>query len=122
MEGSYRRHWFGWVASPSASAVRAAGTSATPGGEEQGTVEPMAYSWERVDEVEKAAILRSISTGEPAPPPRVVEISWQDRCNIDCFFCSTADVRAGNRELSRERLDRLFDEMRALGVRGVRLV
>ena len=82
----------------------------------------MAYSWERLDEAEKAAILESIGSGGPAPPPRVVEISWQDRCNIDCFFCSTADLRAGNRELSRERLERLFDEMQALGVRGVRLM
>ena len=82
----------------------------------------MAYSWERLDEPEKAAILHSIATGNPAPPPRVVELSWQDRCNIDCFFCSTADLRAGNRELPRQRLERLFDEMRSLGVRGVRLM
>ena len=82
----------------------------------------MAYSWERLEEPEKAAILGSIGSGGAVPPPRVVEISWQDRCNIDCFFCSTAEVRAGNRELTRERLERLFDEMRTLGVRGVRLV
>ncbi len=82
----------------------------------------MAYSWERLDEAEKAAILASIASSGPPPPPRVVELSWQDRCNIDCFFCSTADLRAGNRELSRERLERLFDEMQALGVRGVRLM
>jgi MoaA/NifB/PqqE/SkfB family radical SAM enzyme len=82
----------------------------------------VAYSWERLDETEKAVILGSIGSGRPVPPPRVVEISWQDRCNIDCFFCSTAEVRAGNRELSRERLERLFDELQTLGVRGVRLV
>ncbi len=55
-------------------------------------------------------------------PPRVVEISWQDRCNIDCFFCSTSEIRAGNFELSGARLEALFDEMRAMGVRGVRLM
>ena len=82
----------------------------------------MAYSWERVGESEKAAILRSIANRASAPPPRVVELSWQDRCNIDCFFCSTAELRAGNRELPRERLETLFDEMRALGVLGVRLM
>lgn len=82
----------------------------------------MAYSWERLDGAEKAAILESLSSGGAPPPPRVVELSWQDRCNIDCFFCSTAELRAGNRELSRERLERLFDEMRSLGVRGVRLM
>jgi MoaA/NifB/PqqE/SkfB family radical SAM enzyme len=81
------------------------------------------YAWERLTSAEKAAILRSIAdSGAPVPPPRVVELSWQDRCNIDCFFCSTAEVRSGNFELSRERLEALFDEMAALGVRGVRLM
>jgi molybdenum cofactor biosynthesis enzyme MoaA len=83
----------------------------------------VAYSWERVDGGEKDAILAAIGGGGAiAPPPRVVEISWQDRCNIDCFFCSTSEIRAGNFELSGERLEALFDEMRALGVKGVRLM
>ncbi len=82
----------------------------------------MAYSWERLEASEKAAILRSIAEGTAPPPPRVVEISWQDRCNIDCFFCSTAEIRAGNAELPAARLETLFDEMRDLGVRGVRLM
>ena len=82
----------------------------------------MAYSWERLDAREKDAILESIFEGGPAPPPRVVELSWQDRCNIDCFFCSTAEIRAGNFELPPARLEALFDEMRELGVKGVRLM
>jgi MoaA/NifB/PqqE/SkfB family radical SAM enzyme len=82
----------------------------------------VAYSWELLGKADKAAILRSIRSKEAPPPPRVVELSWQDRCNIDCFFCSTADLRAGNRELTRDRLEGLFDEMQALGVRGVRLM
>ncbi len=81
----------------------------------------MAYSWERLTAAEKAAILEGIRGGA-APAPRVVEISWQDRCNIDCFFCSTAEVRAGNFELPSARLEALFDEMKELGVRGVRLM
>lgn len=86
----------------------------------------MAYSWERLGAAEKEAILAGIRSGGaaglPLAPPRVVEISWQDRCNIDCFFCSTSEIRAGNFELSRERLEALFDEMQSLGVRGVRLM
>jgi len=82
----------------------------------------VAYSWERLDAGEKAAILDGIASGAGPPPPRVVEISWQNRCNIDCFFCSTSDLRAGNSELSAARLESLFDEMRALGVKGVRLM
>jgi MoaA/NifB/PqqE/SkfB family radical SAM enzyme len=81
------------------------------------------YAWEHLTRTEKTAILNSIADGDaPPPPPRVVELSWQDRCNIDCFFCSTAEIRAGNFELSRERLEGLFAEMAALGVRGVRLM
>lgn len=82
----------------------------------------MAYSWERLGEAEKAAILASVAGAPAQQPPRVVEISWQDRCNIDCFFCSTSEIRAGNFELSRERLEALFDEMQAMGVKGVRLM
>jgi radical SAM protein with 4Fe4S-binding SPASM domain len=81
----------------------------------------VAYSWERLSGGEKAAILGALRGGD-APAPRVVEISWQDRCNIDCFFCSTAEIRAGNFELTRERLTALFDELQAMGVKGVRLM
>lgn len=81
----------------------------------------MAYSWEHLSPQEKAAILDAIGNAEVCPSPRLVEISWQDRCNIDCFFCSTAEMRAGGSELSHGRLLSLFDEMRELGVRSVRL-
>ncbi|HTO87625.1 MAG TPA: hypothetical protein VMR54_08890 [Thermoanaerobaculia bacterium] len=42
----------------------------------------MAYSWERLTPAEKDAILRGVAGGVALAPPRVVEISWQDRCNI----------------------------------------
>jgi molybdenum cofactor biosynthesis enzyme MoaA len=66
------------------------------------------------------ALDRGLRRARPASARR--RLSWQDRCNIDCFFCSTAEIRAGNFELSRERLENLFAEMAALGVRGVRLM
>ena len=81
----------------------------------------MSYSWERLGGTEKDGILAAIAAGSPVPPPRVVEFNWQDRCNIDCFFCSTAEVRSGGNHLSGGRLRALFDEMRDLGVRAVRL-
>lgn len=82
----------------------------------------MAYFWESLAPPEKSAILWGIAEARALAPPRVVEISWQDKCNIDCFFCSTAELRAGDREIPRERLERLFDEMRELGVGAVRLM
>jgi MoaA/NifB/PqqE/SkfB family radical SAM enzyme len=82
----------------------------------------VAYSWERLAPPEKTAILLGITQARAFAPPRVVELSWQDKCNIDCFFCSTAELRAGDREIPRERLERLFDEMADLGVGAVRLM
>ncbi len=82
----------------------------------------MAYAWEHLTSSEKASILDAIAGDAKPPPPRVVELSWQDRCNIDCFFCSTSELRAGNFELSAGTLESLFREMRTMGVRGVRLM
>lgn len=82
----------------------------------------MAYAWEHLTSSEKASILKAIAGGAEPPPPRVVELSWQDRCNIDCFFCSTSELRAGNFELSADTLESLFQQMRTMGVRGVRLM
>jgi len=82
----------------------------------------VAYVWEFLAPPGKSAILRGIAEARALASPKVVEISWQDKCNIDCFFCSTADLRAGDLEIPRERLESLFDEMRAMGVGAVRLM
>ena len=67
--------------------------------------------------LQRERALRGIRDGVAYGGPYHVEIYPADRCNIDCFFCSTAEIRAGNFALSRERLTALFDEMQALGVR-----
>ncbi len=82
----------------------------------------MAYSWERLSASEKDSLLGGVFRGGPILPPQLVEISWQDRCNIDCFFCSTSELRAGNASISAERLERLFQEMSSLEVKAVRLM
>ena len=81
----------------------------------------MAYFWERLSLDEKDAILAEVFDRAPSRGPRVVELNWQDRCNIDCFFCSTGEIRSGNHTLSSERLHTLFDEMAELGTGAVRL-
>src|SRR5450759_168215 len=85
------------------------------------TIDSMAYSWETLGAEEKNAILAGIASGEATLAPRMVELNWQDRCNIDCFFCSTGEQRAGNFEMPAERVLSLFDEMRAMNVKGIRL-
>lgn len=44
-------------------------------------------------------------------------MDWTDRCNVDCFFCSQAEMRRGGDELPLETLERCFSEMDELGAR-----
>jgi MoaA/NifB/PqqE/SkfB family radical SAM enzyme len=52
-----------------------------------------------------------MASGAAALPPRTFQIDWTDRCNIDCFFCSQADMRRGRGELPLAVLERCFFEM-----------
>jgi len=52
--------------------------------------------------------------------PFHVEIYPADRCNIDCFFCSTAAIR-GTDELPMQRIEELIDELKRAGTRAIRL-
>ncbi len=73
--------------------------------------------WDLLTEAEKSAIHAGMASGETPLPPRTVQIDWTDRCNIDCFFCSQADMRCGGGELPLDVLQRCFSEMEQLGVR-----
>ncbi len=86
-----------------------------------GNVIPMSYGWETLSRAEKRRLLAEVAESATPRGPHVVELYWQDRCNVDCFFCSTAEVRSGNATLPGERIIRLFDELSAMGTRGVRL-
>jgi len=49
-----------------------------------------------------------------------VEIHPADRCNIDCFFCSTAALR-GTDEVPMTRFEELLGELKEAGTRSLRL-
>lgn len=72
--------------------------------------------WEVLEQAEKDRLLEGMATGEISGMPRTIQIDWTDRCNIDCFFCSQAEMRRGGGELGIDLLHRCFEEMDEMGV------
>ncbi|MCM2317603.1 MAG: radical SAM protein [Thermoanaerobaculia bacterium] len=76
--------------------------------------------WNFLTRRDRDAILKGIASGSALGGPYHVEIHPADRCNIDCFFCSTASIR-GTDELPLSKWAELLAEMKAMGVRSLRL-
>src|SRR5436305_6019012 len=76
--------------------------------------------WDHLTRGDKANILRGIEDGVAYGGPYHVELHPQDRCNIDCFFCSTAALR-GQDEIPMPRFEELLAELREMGTRAIRL-
>jgi MoaA/NifB/PqqE/SkfB family radical SAM enzyme len=76
--------------------------------------------WNHLTDADKASIARGVRDGVAYGGPYHAEIYPADRCNIDCFFCSTAAIR-GNDELPLSRIEELMSELREAGTRSVRL-
>jgi MoaA/NifB/PqqE/SkfB family radical SAM enzyme len=78
------------------------------------------YGWKYLSRKDKEDILRGIEDGVAYGGPYHVEIHPADRCNIDCFFCSTAALR-GTDEVPMPRFVELLGELREAGTRSLRL-
>jgi MoaA/NifB/PqqE/SkfB family radical SAM enzyme len=76
--------------------------------------------WKYLTATDRDAILRGVRDGVAYGGPYHVEIYPADRCNIDCFFCSTAAIR-GTDELPLTRIEELMAECKEAGTRSVRL-
>ena len=76
--------------------------------------------WQYLTAADKATVLRGIRDGVAYGGPFHAEIYPADRCNIDCFFCSTAAIR-GTDELPMQRIEELIDELKRAGTRAIRL-
>src|SRR6266849_4497215 len=76
--------------------------------------------WRHLTADDKSAILRGVADGKAYAGPFHAEIYPADRCNIECFFCSTAAIR-GTDELSLQRIEELIDELKRAGTRSIRL-
>ncbi len=75
--------------------------------------------WQHLGTKEKKNILRGIRDGVAYGGPYHVEIHPADRCNIECFFCSTAAIR-GTDEIPLSRFEELLGELRQAGTRAIR--
>ena len=76
--------------------------------------------WQYLTPQDKETILRGVRDGVAYGGPYHVEIYPADRCNIECFFCSTAAIR-GTDELPMTRMEELLEELRKAGTRSIRL-
>lgn len=76
--------------------------------------------WSYLTREDKKKLLRGVRDGSVHGGPFHVEIHPADRCNIECFFCSTARLR-GTDELGLARLESLIGEMKSAGTRAIRL-
>lgn len=81
----------------------------------------MSYlGWNHLTRQDKDDILQGIEDGVAYGGPYHVELHPADRCNIDCFFCSTAALR-GTDEIPMPRFEELLGELREAGTRSIRL-
>jgi MoaA/NifB/PqqE/SkfB family radical SAM enzyme len=76
--------------------------------------------WDHLTPEDKAAILKGVEDGVAYGGPYHVELHPQDRCNIDCFFCSTAALR-GKDEIPMPRFEEMLGELKEMGTRAIRL-
>jgi len=76
--------------------------------------------WKYLTAEDKETILKGIRDGVAYGGPYHVEIHPADRCNIECFFCSTAALR-GTDEVPLTRLEEMIAELKACGTRAIRL-
>lgn len=76
--------------------------------------------WDHLTREDKTVILRGIEDGVAYGGPYHVEFHPQDRCNVDCFFCSTASLR-GKDEIPMPRFEELLGELNEMGTRAIRL-
>src|SRR5512140_827465 len=75
--------------------------------------------WIHAHDADKQAVIKGINNGVAYGGPYHVEFHPADRCNIDCFFCSTAAIR-GTDELPLDRFRELLQECRQAGTRSIR--
>jgi MoaA/NifB/PqqE/SkfB family radical SAM enzyme len=78
------------------------------------------YGWSLVEKERKREIIAAIAAGDATAGPTHAELDLTDRCNVACYFCNQQDVRT-TRQLPLEKVFSLLDELKAGGLRSVRL-
>ncbi len=79
----------------------------------------MLYGWELLTPEQEQTILRGIKDGEAYGGPYHLVLFPTDKCNFDCFFCYTTELRRKARELDWPILRRALEDGVRMGVKGV---
>ena len=79
-----------------------------------------ALGWNHLTRADRRELIGRIRAGRGGSGPMHAEIHPADRCNIDCFFCSTASLR-GTDEVPLRTFASFIRELKAAGTRSVRL-
>jgi MoaA/NifB/PqqE/SkfB family radical SAM enzyme len=77
--------------------------------------------WGFMGKPEKEAILQGIRDGVAYGGPFHIEVHPTDRCNTNCFFCSTRWRRGEKKEIPFETWKSLVEQMKKAGTRSVLL-
>lgn len=79
----------------------------------------MLYGWELIKKEEKIKIAEGIKKGEIFAGPFHLALFPTDRCNINCFFCYTRNLRKKAGELSWDVLKNALNEGLSMGLKSV---
>lgn len=79
----------------------------------------MLYGWELLSANEEELIKRGVRDGQCYGGPFHLVLFPTDRCNLDCFFCYTEDLRKVAAQLDWKVLQKALTEGVQMGVKGV---
>jgi len=77
------------------------------------------HGWREIDADAKRTIIDSIIRGTAPRGPFHLELDLSDRCNVDCYFCNSMDVRT-QEQVPLARVVEILDEVTPNGLRSVR--
>jgi radical SAM protein with 4Fe4S-binding SPASM domain len=77
------------------------------------------YGWELLDAKEEDIIKRGVRDGQCYGGPFHLVLFPTDKCNLDCFFCYTEDLRKTAAQLDWQILEKALTEGVEMGVKGV---
>lgn len=79
----------------------------------------MLFGWELLSDHERDQIARGVQDGAVYGGPYHLLLFPTNRCNLDCFFCNSLELRERGDELDWDLLRRTLEEGLAHGLKGI---
>ncbi len=79
----------------------------------------MLYGWELLSKEEENIIAKGVMDGKVYGGPFHLALFPTDKCNLDCFFCYTDELRKIGDEIEWEVLKSALSEVINMGVKGI---